>query len=77
MNVEQVALFVLSLGFSVLGWFARELWNAVQKLKEELGKLEVKIGTEFVRYDRMHDAMRPVLEQLKRIEDALSHKVDK
>ena len=77
MNVEQVALIGLSLGFSVLGWFARELWSAVQKLKEELGKLEVKIGAEFVRYDRMQDALRPVLEKLTRIEDGLNNKVDK
>jgi hypothetical protein len=77
MNFEQIALMGLGLGFSVLGWFARELWSAVQKLKDELSKLEVKIGSEFVRYDRMQDALRPVLEQLKRIEDSMSHKVDK
>ncbi|MEO5568878.1 MAG: hypothetical protein ABIR92_10320 [Gemmatimonadaceae bacterium] len=77
MNIEQVALMGLGLGFSVLGWFARELWNAVQRMKEELGKLEVKINSDFVRYDRMQDAMKPVLDKLQRIEDALAKKVDK
>jgi hypothetical protein len=77
MNIEQIALMVLGLGFSVLGWFARELWSAVQKLKEELSRLEIKIGAEFVRYDRMQDALQPVLDHLKRIEENLSKKVDR
>jgi hypothetical protein len=33
MTIEQVLIMALGLGFSVLGWFARELWNALQNLK--------------------------------------------
>jgi hypothetical protein len=77
MTIEQVLIMALGLGFSVLGWFARELWNAVQKLKEELSKLEIKISSEFVRYDRMQDALKPVLDKLDRIEVSLSNKADR
>jgi hypothetical protein len=77
MNLEQALIGVLGLGFTGLGWFAREMWSAVQTLKTELARLEVKISTDFVRYDRMQDAMQPVLEKLTRIEDTLARKVDK
>lgn len=77
MDWTQIALAGLGLGFTVLGWFARELWSAVQQLKTDLGKLEVKIGTDYVRYDRLQDALKPVIDKLSRIEDALSHKQDR
>lgn len=77
MELQQIVMVALSLGFGVLGWFARELWNAVQQLKTDLGKLEVRIGTDYVRYDRLQDAIKPIMTTLERIEDALSNKVDK
>jgi hypothetical protein len=77
MNLEQVALMGMGCGLTVIGWFARELWYAVQRLKEEIAKLEVKISSEFVRYDRMQDSLKPVLEKLDRIESTLHNKADK
>ena len=77
LDLQQVFMAALGVGFSVLGWFARELWSAVQQLKSELAKLEVKISSDYVRYDRLQDAMKPVMEQLKRIEETLTHKVDR
>jgi cell division protein FtsB len=61
----------------VLGWFGRELWAAVQQLRRDLAALEVRIGQDYIRYDRLQDAIRPILEKLQRIEDALAHKADK
>ena len=60
-----------------IGWFCRELWDAVQALRSDLQKLEVRISAEYVRYDRLQDALRPVMEHLKRIEDKLDDKADK
>lgn len=77
MTFEQVFMVGLSVGFGVLGWFARELWSAVQKMKEDLNRLEVRIGGEFVRYDRLQDALKPILDGLSEIKRALEHKVDK
>jgi hypothetical protein len=81
MSIEQILLLGLSIGFSVLGWFARELWSAVQTLRKDLGDLTVEVGREYVRYDRLQDKlaeiMSPVTKQLDRIEQALTHKVDK
>ena len=77
MDLHSVILTGLSIGFSVLGWFARQLYEATQSLRKDLSALETRIGTDYVRYDRLQDVMRPIMEKLTRIEDALSHKVDK
>ena len=68
---------LLSLVLFGIGWFCRELWSAVQKLRSDLSDLEVSIGKDYVRYDRLQDALKPLARALERIEEALNHKVDK
>lgn len=57
----------------VAGWFARELWTAVQDLKNDLSKLPL---TYVARMDYKDD-MREVKEMLGKIFDKLDNKVDK
>lgn len=77
--MDWQAIIQTTFGFLLLafGWFAREVWSAVQQLKSELNILRVDIGTNYVRYDRLQDALRPIATTLQRIEDALASKVDK
>ena len=77
MSLEQAMLAGLSAGFGVLGWLARELWSAVQSLRQDLSKLEVRISSEYIRYDRLQDALQPIKDSLDEIKTALSHKADK
>ena len=81
MEATQIAVLGLGAVCAVIGWFARELWQAVQKLKDDLGKLEVRLGTDYVRYDRLRDALADAIEPLKKsleeIKDTLAHKADK
>jgi hypothetical protein len=68
---------LLGLVCTGLGWFARELWAAVQKLKDDLAQLQVRIGTDYIRYDRLQDAMKPIMDSLAEIKQALASKADK
>lgn len=77
MDLHSVLFALGGVGLSVLGWFARVLYEATQSLRRDLSALEIKISAEYIRYDRLQDAMRPVMAQLNRIEEALTHKVDK
>ena len=77
MTIEQAFIFLIGLACAGTGWFANQLYQAVQKLKDELKLLEVRIGTDYVRYDRLQDAMKPILQSLEEIKQALGHKVDK
>lgn len=68
-----------ALGFvcTLLGWLGRELWNAVQALRRDLSNLEIRIGTDYVRYDRLRDALQPLEAKIDKLSDALIHKADK
>lgn len=77
MNIEQVIIGLIGLACGILGWFAREIYNATQSLRKDLSALEVQIGRDYVRYDRLQDALKPVMDSLHEIQQALAHKMDK
>jgi hypothetical protein len=77
MSLEQFVIGMIGAACGVLGWFARELYNAVSRLRDDLQKLEVKISSEYIRYDRLQDALKPVMESLHEIKQALQNKADK
>lgn len=77
MSIDQIFMVLLGLVCGVLGWFARELYNATQSLRKDLSALEVKLSADYVRYDRLQDAMKPIMESLHEIKVALRSKVDK
>lgn len=77
MEISQIIMAVLGLACAVLGWFARELYGATQALRRDLSALEVRITRDYIPYDRMQDAFKPVMDALAEIKHALSGKVDK
>ena len=77
MTIEQALIGIIGAMCTVLGWLARELWSAVQKLRQDLSQLEVRISSDFIRYDRLQDALKPIMAALDEIKTAMSHKVDK
>jgi len=75
---------LLVVSSTVIGWFARQLWDAVKELKndlgtlqKDLGHLEVKLAKDYVPYDRLQDALKPIMESLMDIKDTLKTKKDK
>lgn len=79
MEIDSHFILTMLLGIvcGVLGWLGRELWSAVQSLRKDLSALEVKISSEYVRYDRLQEALAPIKDALGEIKAALIHKVDK
>jgi hypothetical protein len=77
MDLTQLAVIALSIVCASLGWFARQVWAAVQELKTDVNNLRVLIGTDYVRYDRLQDALKPVLDSLQEIKQVLAGKADK
>jgi cell fate (sporulation/competence/biofilm development) regulator YmcA (YheA/YmcA/DUF963 family) len=70
---QQTINLILSTCMAVAGWFARELWTAVQELKTDLSKLPLV----YVARQDYKDDMREVKEMLGKIFDRLENKVDK
>lgn len=76
-DLQTIVTGLIGLVCAVLGWLGRELWQAVQALRKDLAALEVRIGTDYVRYDRLKDALAPVMDALQDIRDRLDSKQDK
>lgn len=72
-------LFNLACGTALacLGWFARQLWEATQNLKDDLKKIEVDLPTYYVRksdMDARFDRLEAILDKMF---EKLDKKVDK
>jgi hypothetical protein len=67
----------ISVALGVLGWFARQLWEAIQSLKSDLKNLEVDLPTHYVRksdMDARFDRLEAILDKMF---EKLDKKVDK
>jgi undecaprenyl pyrophosphate phosphatase UppP len=62
---------------AVIGWFARELWDAVKKIKEDVQDLEVKLAKEYTTREDMNARFDKIEMILGKIFDKLDNKVDK
>lgn len=77
--MDQQSLFNIGFGaFSaILGWFARELWQAVQALKSDISQLRTEIASDRVHKDDFRHALEKVESMLGKIFDKLDNKQDK
>lgn len=62
---------------SVLGWFARQLWDAVKTLQSDLNRLELSISDNYVKKDDFKDGVKELKEMLAKIFDKLDNKADR
>lgn len=77
MSTEQLLISLLGIACAALGWFARELYAATQALRRDLSALEVRISSDYIRYDRLQDALKPIMDSLQEIKQTLATKADK
>ena len=59
------------------GWFARQIWDAVNDLREDIHRLEIELPTNYLRRDEFAESMKEVKEILGKIFDKLDDKADK
>lgn len=77
MDLSEIIMAALGIACTVLGWFARELYGATQSLRKDLSALEVRIGTDYVRYDRLQDALKPLVEAIKEVKEQMSNRIER
>jgi hypothetical protein len=77
--MEFQSLFNILAGASltVIGWFARQLWDATQKLKEDLSDLELNISEKYVKKSEISVRFDKIESILERLFTKLESKQDK
>jgi hypothetical protein len=80
--------YLINLGAGALlavgGWFCRQLWDAVDKLKNDIGRLELHMSESYVKKSEVENLRADMDKRFDRIEmlldrlfDKLDSKVDK
>jgi hypothetical protein len=62
---------------ATIGWFARQLWDSVKDLKEDIKNIQVDLPTNYVRRVDIEVQFNKLEASLQRILDKLDQKADK
>jgi len=57
MDWQTIINFALGSFTALIGWFAREIWDAIKELRKEIRDLDQKMHNDFVRRDDFKDSM--------------------
>jgi chaperonin cofactor prefoldin len=77
MDDQTIINLIIGSVLSVLGWFARQLWDAVQNLKADMKQIEVDLPTHYVRKEDLEARLDRLEAALNRIFEKLDNKLDK
>ena len=77
MQDQTIINIIIGTALSVLGWFARQLWDAVQDLKDDMQRIEVELPSHYVRKDELEVRFDKIESMLQRIFEKLDTKADK
>jgi hypothetical protein len=77
--VDTQTLINTALGaiLAAVGWFARQLWDAVDGLKKDVHQIEVNLPKTYVMKDDLDKRMSHIEDMFQRIYDKLDGKADK
>ena len=62
---------------STMGWFARQLWDSVQKLKEDIKNIEIDLPTSYVKKDDLNIRFDIIEVLLDKLYEKLESKQDR
>lgn len=79
MMLDMQTAFNIVVGILIAGagWWAKEIWNALEKLREDIHKIEVDLPSSYIKKEDFSDAMKTLNEKLDRIWAKLADKADR
>ena len=77
MDANTIFNAILTIGVASIGWFAKQLWDAVQELKHDVHEIEVDLPKSYVSKNDFNQTMKHIEDMFQRIYDKLDDKVDK
>ena len=77
MDLHWIVTTLIGIGMSGVGWWAKTLWEAHQKLREDHQNLYIVVTRDYVQIARFESTLRDINENLNRIFDKLDGKEDR
>lgn len=77
MHSQDLFNTALGVGLAALGWFARQLWEAVKELRGDLHRIEADLPKTYVMRSELDKRMDHIENMFQRIYDKLEGKADK
>jgi len=77
MELQPIINIVGGAVLAGMGWFARQLWEAVQELRRDLHQIEVDLPNHYVKKVEYAADVLEVKQLLQKIFDKLDTKADK
>jgi hypothetical protein len=69
MDTQTLINFALGSFLAIIGWLARQLWEAVERLKSDLHQIEVDLPSRYVRREEFSDALKEIKDLCRQIFD--------
>ena len=69
MEPQTLINFALGAFLALMGWLARQLWEAVERLKSDIHQLEVELPSRYVRREEFSEALKEIKDLCRQIFD--------
>jgi len=81
METQTLINFALGSLLALIGWLARQLWEAVERLKSDLHKIEIELPSNYVKREEFSESLKEIKDLCRQIFDKVDslekRKVDK
>jgi hypothetical protein len=77
LDLQTAFNIIVGICIAGAGWWAKEIWNALAKLREDIHDIEVDLPSNYIKKEDFNDAMKTLNEKLDRIWFKLEDKADK
>jgi len=77
METQTIINVGLGIILTIVGWFARQIWENVQRLQLDLHEIEVDLPTHYVQKSDYTETMKRIEIMFERIFDKLEQKADR
>jgi hypothetical protein len=69
MDTQTLINFALGSLLALIGWLARQLWEAVERLKADLHQIEVELPSRYVRREEFSESLKEIKDLCRQIFD--------
>ena len=69
METQTLINFALGALLALIGWLARQLWEAVERLKQDLHEIEVELPSSYVKREEFSESLKEIKDLCRQIFD--------